>query len=119
MATDLEKITPPKSLTDEQKGVVFQHFFRRLADYRNFAVLYGTLECSLAAGNDEDALKKQDEFESEISRWAQQLLEKAWIACNGDDTGVFYMTVSTIQCHLNIMCSEMSKTRPLHRYSYS
>ncbi|KAF9564386.1 DUF726-domain-containing protein [Agrocybe pediades] len=78
MTSQLEKITPPKDLSDEQKATVFQHIFRRLADYRNTAALYSLLECSFTSGGDE-VISKQHEFETEINRWAQSLLEKAWI----------------------------------------
>ncbi|KAF9526972.1 DUF726-domain-containing protein [Crepidotus variabilis] len=85
MSTNLEKITPPKDLTSEQKSILFQHIFRRLADYRNTVTLYGTFECTLSQEGDNDALEKQRSFEEEINDWAQALLEKAWIVCHEDE----------------------------------
>lgn len=87
MTTDLEKITPPKDLSNEQKGLVFEHFFRRLASYRNTAAIYAVLECATAPSADSSAMTAQDEFEAVLNAWGQSLLEKAWIVCYGDNIG--------------------------------
>uniref|UniRef100_A0A8H7Y2Z9 DUF726-domain-containing protein n=1 Tax=Psilocybe cubensis TaxID=181762 RepID=A0A8H7Y2Z9_PSICU len=75
MATDLAKITPPRDLSDAQKALVFEHFFRRLATYRNTAVIYAILDDTNVT-----------EFEASLNVWGQSLLEKAWLVCRGDDT---------------------------------
>ncbi|KAF8163488.1 DUF726-domain-containing protein [Crassisporium funariophilum] len=82
MATDLEKITPPKDLSEKDKAIVFQHFFCRLASYRNTAVLYAAIEHSLSDSNE----WQREAFEEEINIWAQSLLEKAWIVCHATET---------------------------------
>jgi len=84
MASHLEKITPPKDLTIEQKATLFQHIFRNLAKYRNTVALYSILECSVASGGNRNAITAQREFENEINKWAQSLLETAWVVCYGE-----------------------------------
>lgn len=96
MATEIEKITPPKSLTQEQRALVFHWFFRRLAQHRNTARLYSMTECySISSGQDDDTEQTQQAFEVEINNWGQALLEKAWIVCHGEDKGLYLATAFT------------------------
>ncbi|KAF9052929.1 DUF726-domain-containing protein [Panaeolus papilionaceus] len=83
--TDLEIITPPQTLSEQQKELVFLHLFRRLAAYRNTAGLYATLETSLSSNNGDDVeLKRQTAFDDALNKWAQSLTEKAWLVCHPD-----------------------------------
>lgn len=119
MATDLEKITPPRDLSDDQKKAVFNLFFRRLAQYRNSAVLHSDLESSV-----DRSKEKQGAFESEINLWAQHVLEKAWIVCQGEDEGESFMCNSrncsdllTIWIY-SIVRRKVSKARSIRRHRY-
>ena len=80
----LDKITPPRDLDDDEKNSFFQHFFRRLAAYRNQAVLYSVLEVSMEATDPDELAAKHSEFEGLINNWAQGLLENAWRVVNGE-----------------------------------
>lgn len=80
MDTDLQQITPPKHIST-QKSLVFQHFYRMLAEYRNTLVLYAVMECSESGDAVHEALTKQRDIERDINTWAQRLLAKAWIVC--------------------------------------
>ncbi|TFK42403.1 DUF726-domain-containing protein [Crucibulum laeve] len=74
----LEKITPPKELTERDKDTIFKHFFCRLAEYRNTCELYASLESSMGMSSDENLRRL---LNKELNVWAQSLLEKAWIVC--------------------------------------
>lgn len=87
---DLTKITPPKELTDEERHTIFQHFFRRLASFRNTALLYASAEFSSArdsfpAGQREKILQS---CTREVNTWARDLLRDAWAACAEPGGGV-------------------------------
>ena len=90
----LDKITPPHDLDDGERKPFFEHFFRRLAAYRNQAVLYSVLEVSLSATDPKELAAKQ--FESLINDWAQVLLENAWRVVNGaKSVGACFAVVNT------------------------
>ncbi|PPQ63049.1 hypothetical protein CVT24_005903 [Panaeolus cyanescens] len=85
---ELEAITPPQTLTKEQRELVFEHLFRKLATYRNTAVLYASLEAALCSDDEsEDGvnLKRQKAFEDALNKWAQSLADKAWSVCHPDN----------------------------------
>lgn len=79
---DLTKITPPKELSALDKHNVFEHFFRHLASYRNTAQSYSAVECDLDQNN-----KRKESFNHEINKWAQSLLERAWVVCHDSGKG--------------------------------
>ncbi|CAA7271536.1 unnamed protein product [Cyclocybe aegerita] len=87
MAADLQKIAPPRHLTEAQNDIVFQHFFRHLANHRNTAVLYSILQSSLLSSTKKEEANNQMAFEEEMNKWAQGLLEKAWMICHTRDDG--------------------------------
>lgn len=88
MAAELAKITPPKDFPNEQRAAMFQHFYHKLAEYRNISELYSMLDSSLSPGEGDRGTTFQSEFESEINSWGQSLLEKAWIVCYGEGKGM-------------------------------
>jgi hypothetical protein len=81
MDTDLEKITPPKHFSPAQKSLVFQHFYSKLARYRNTLLMYAVMECSMSEDAVHKAIARQRNEEKDIKDWAQALLAKAWIVC--------------------------------------
>jgi hypothetical protein len=87
MASDLEKITPPRDLTAQEKDVVFQYFYRRLASFRNTCDIYARRECDLSELAAETSEKRRDDIIGELNKWAKDLLQKAYIICEqpGDD----------------------------------
>lgn len=89
MASDLEKITPPRELSIDEKDTVFEYFFRRLAAFRNVCEIYALTECDLSELPSEVKEKRSDQVIKALNQWAQDLLEKAWVVCreSGDDDG--------------------------------
>ncbi|KAK0503424.1 DUF726-domain-containing protein [Armillaria luteobubalina] len=85
MSSDLAQLTPPKQLTQQERNTVFQHIFRRLADYRNTAELYALAEYSLSPLPEKAKSDRRNTFNKTLNTWAQQLLEHAWIACGEPD----------------------------------
>ncbi|KAL0071333.1 hypothetical protein AAF712_001189 [Marasmius tenuissimus] len=79
--TSIEQFTPPKELTRDQKYVIFQHFFRHLASNRNKATLYAETEYQLSSLPESKKRAIKNKFQADIAKWAQNLVEKAWIAC--------------------------------------
>lgn len=81
MATDLQQIMPPKELSVEDKDIVFQHFLRRLAVFRNTHEVYARMECDLSdlAADTKEATRQQA-IEA-TNQWSQDLLQKAWAVC--------------------------------------
>ncbi|KAL0946644.1 hypothetical protein HGRIS_012838 [Hohenbuehelia grisea] len=79
----LAAVTPSTELAKEDLDIVFQHLFRRLAQYRNSTQLYSQLEAhtdnSLVPA--ERKAGYQTDFNDAINSWAQKLLEAAWAAC--------------------------------------
>ncbi|KAJ7219395.1 DUF726-domain-containing protein [Mycena pura] len=78
---DLAQLVPPSNLSQLDRETVFDHFFCRLASYRNTLLLYSNLEHSLSPLNPQLKDSKRDEFDAEIQVWAQKLLEHTWIIC--------------------------------------
>lgn len=87
MATYLTKLTPPKELSAKDKEAIFQHFFCRLAAYRNTVELYAATEYNLSLDPDTRKCRLKETFGKEVNDWAQGLLEKAWIVCQESDRG--------------------------------
>ncbi|KAF9053822.1 DUF726-domain-containing protein [Hymenopellis radicata] len=78
----LAQITPPKELTQTQRDTVFQHFFCRLASFRNTAILLSDIEFNLSSSPEQQKTKTKEQFGEALNRWAQQLLQHAWLVCN-------------------------------------
>lgn len=78
--SDLTHLTPPK-LNDLERHVFFQHFYHRLAAHRNTAELYAHAEYILSSLPEEQRFQIRCQFNQEQNRWAQELLENAWVAC--------------------------------------
>ncbi|KAJ7581215.1 DUF726-domain-containing protein [Mycena floridula] len=88
MATsDLEKLTPAKELTNEDRHTVFEHIFRRLAKYRNTAELYALMEYNSSTVPERQKTRRRDSFNGDLNKWAQGLLEHAWIICDQEAAG--------------------------------
>ncbi|KAF5358195.1 hypothetical protein D9756_001400 [Leucocoprinus leucothites] len=81
MPTDIEKITPPRELTAQEKNTVFQHFFRRLAAFRNTYDIYARRECDNSEPSKGASEETRNEFIRSLNQWAQELTHKAWIVC--------------------------------------
>ncbi|RDB21498.1 putative membrane protein C6F6.13c [Hypsizygus marmoreus] len=81
MTADLTKLVPPKTLTHEDKATVFDHFFCRLASYRNTLELYSDAEYTMSSLPEERRARRRDQHQEEVARWAHSLVEKAWIVC--------------------------------------
>ncbi|KAL1706918.1 DUF726-domain-containing protein [Schizophyllum commune] len=69
-------------LSEDELDNVFQHVFRRLAAYRNEALMYAELECMLASGSEDMKTKRKNAFSENIDKWAQTIVDQAWIACH-------------------------------------
>ncbi|KAL1743960.1 DUF726-domain-containing protein [Schizophyllum fasciatum] len=69
-------------LSEDELDNIFQHIFRRLAAYRNEALMYAELECMLASGSESTKSQRKDAFGDSIDRWAQTIVDQAWIACH-------------------------------------
>ncbi|KAL0581565.1 hypothetical protein V5O48_000494 [Marasmius crinis-equi] len=79
--SSIEKFTPPKELTRDDKYTIFQHFYRQLATNRNKATLYAEVEFQSSSQPERKKREIKDAFTKDVAKWAQVLLEKAWIAC--------------------------------------
>jgi len=79
---DLTTVTPPKDLSEEEQLIVFNHVFRRLAAYRNTAELYALAESSLSTYPEDRRNERKDSFIHEVNKWAQELLNHVWLACD-------------------------------------
>ncbi|KAJ7125481.1 DUF726 domain-containing protein [Mycena crocata] len=78
---DLTQLVPPKDLSEKDRETVFNHFFCRLASFRNTACLYSKSEESSSSQKPQVTFARRDEFDREIQLWAQKLLEQTWIVC--------------------------------------
>lgn len=80
--------TPPTVITDVERRVIFEHFSRRLARFRNTALLYAQAEHPSHPAN--SALNgpstKEHQFlqscQDQVNVWANSLLRDGWAACN-------------------------------------
>lgn len=79
-SSDLSKLTPPV-LDEGERSAFFQHFFRRLAAFRNASDLYAETESVLSPLPEEESQRNRDAFKEELNVWAQELLKNAWVAC--------------------------------------
>lgn len=80
--SDFSKVTPPKELSSTEQSAIFQHIFRRLAASRNTAELYALAEYTLSNLTNEKKSLIHDAFVRDVNRWAQNLLQHAWLACD-------------------------------------
>ena len=78
--TDLEKLTPPNNLEKEQRRIIFEHIFRRLAVHRNDVDRYANGEGFACAKDGRQKIR--EEFVVQVNKWANELLENVWIACD-------------------------------------
>ncbi|KAH8827073.1 DUF726-domain-containing protein [Flagelloscypha sp. PMI_526] len=76
---DISNFVPPKDLDQQKLDNVFDHLYHRLAAFRNEAQLYATLECQLSSAPEKKKTSIQDEFITELQKWAQDLLENAYV----------------------------------------
>ncbi|THH12520.1 hypothetical protein EW146_g7614, partial [Bondarzewia mesenterica] len=79
----LVDFVPPNELTETDRQIIFERFFRNLAACRNRTELYALAERNFVFGPqiDPDLFEIEGAFVDEINSWAQGLLESAWIAC--------------------------------------
>lgn len=87
MSSDLEKIAPPRELSAQEKAAVFEHFFHRLAQFRNNHEIYALTECSLSELAIDVKEQRRDQIITALNRWAQDLTEKAWVVCRQSEDG--------------------------------
>ena len=83
--TDLEKLTPPKDLEQEQRRVIFEHIYRRLAIHRNDVERYVINESFACPKDGRDKIR--EEFVEQVNKWANDLLENVWMACSEPASG--------------------------------
>ncbi|KAF9265459.1 DUF726-domain-containing protein [Marasmius fiardii PR-910] len=85
--TSIEQLTPPRELTRHERQTIFQHFYRQLAVNRNRATLHAEAEYQSSSLPQSKKQQIKNEFNDEVKKWAQDILEKAWIACGepGED----------------------------------
>lgn len=101
--SDLEKLTPPKNLSKEEKTAVFEHINRHLARHRNNAERWANAE-AFAIQDESERDKFSRGFAHLIDEWANALLKNAWMACDepGQSTFVFILRFPTFQVHPNL-----------------
>ncbi|KAF9254231.1 DUF726-domain-containing protein [Marasmius fiardii PR-910] len=77
----------PQELTLDERQTIFQHLHRQLALNRSQATLYAEAEFQSSPLTKSKKQELRDEFNDEVTKWAQDILEKAWIACGepGED----------------------------------
>ncbi|KAJ7741532.1 DUF726-domain-containing protein [Mycena maculata] len=79
---DLTQLVPPKEgFSEIDRQAVFNHFFLRLASFRNTAGLYSSLEHDTSSLQPQSKASRRDEFNEKLQVWAQKLLEQAWMVC--------------------------------------
>ena len=83
----LAQITPPKELLQHDSDIIFEHFFRRLAAYRNTAVLFSELEANFSSASEKDTAKTKERSIEALNSWAQKLLEHAYLVCGQPEKG--------------------------------
>lgn len=104
MASDLTRLTPP-NFSEKEKHAVFQHFFHRLAAYRNTAELYASTEHILSSFPEDKKLETKDSFTHEVDQWAQGLLKNAWAACQEPGGGTVHVPCSLFTIHVSNIIS--------------
>lgn len=82
---DLAQLVPPKELDEAQRDAVFQFFMRRLASHRNSSNRFSETEAALFSLP--RSLVQKERFQEAIDRWAQELLQNAWAACQCPGSG--------------------------------
>lgn len=83
--TYLEKLTPPKALSKQERAAVFEHIHRHLARHRNNADRWASAE-AYSVSNDTKKEELYHEFINLITEWANALLKNAWMACEEPDS---------------------------------
>jgi hypothetical protein len=78
---DLTQVTPPTDLPEAERLAIVQHVFRRLASHRNKAEMYAAAEYALSSRNEQEKIFIRNTYVLEISRWAQELVNHTWTAC--------------------------------------
>lgn len=86
MDSDLTKLTPPIN-PDVGLDTIFEHFFRRLAAYRNTTELYALSEYNHSPDPESEKARRRDNFNQQVTAWAQTLLEQAWVVCKESGGG--------------------------------
>lgn len=87
--SDLTKITPPNDLSEADLTTVFDHIYRRLAQYRNTAQLYAQNEYGLSSQCEQEKAYTRDNFVEELDRWTQELLRDAYFVCKEPGGGMY------------------------------
>ncbi|KLO18362.1 DUF726-domain-containing protein [Schizopora paradoxa] len=79
---ELDKLTPPKDITPEERNAAFEFIRRKIASHRHTAARYVEEERRVASEGDDEHSKGYDEqFVKELNKWANALLQNAWVAC--------------------------------------
>ena len=81
--SDLEKLTPPKQLSKEQRKIIFEHIYRRLAVHRNNSERWANYEEFIDPRGSNAQIRR--DFVEEVNTWANALLKNAWAACKEPD----------------------------------
>jgi hypothetical protein len=101
-APDLTDLLPPRTLLLDDREIIFQHLYRRLASYYDSIIIFGEVELVFSGADldahgqeDEHELegsltrlkgeldvgKRRTEFEKEMCIWAQDTVQSLWLAC--------------------------------------
>lgn len=78
--SDLIKLTSPP-LSERKRRAFFQHFLLRLTAFRNISELYANTESLLSSSSEKESRQVRDAYNHEVTVWAQELLNNAWVAC--------------------------------------
>lgn len=89
--SNLIQILPPMDLNDEERKLIFEHLFIKLASYRNERLRFAQAE-EIAS----DVLKRKDEFEKLINEWGDRTAGQVWDACHLDGSEYFVSSILNI-----------------------
>lgn len=78
---NLMQVVPPTDLEEGGKRVLFEYFFRKLASYRNDRLRFAESEEALNGASEKGTNKQRQAFETELDRWANDLLHNIWDTC--------------------------------------
>lgn len=80
---ELDKLTPPKDITPDERKAAFEYLQRRIAAHRHNAARFAAEERRVEANSDVDVHSKHadERFVDELDKWANALLQNVWVAC--------------------------------------
>lgn len=79
---ELDKLTPPREITPDERNAAFEYIRRKIASHRHTAARYVQEERRVASDGDDGRSKDTDrQFVKVLDKWANALLQNAWVAC--------------------------------------